>query len=242
MVKYMKKICLILMVCIFAASLAGCTQMVTTIDIKTDGSADVMLKAGMAEEVYAMFANGDTDILGDTKKEAEDMNYTVEEYNEDGYVGLKMTSHIENLERIPESDKYIEGLVFTKSGDLFNKEMSLTGTLASVTSLKQNMEDSSINTADFDLKLVVSVPYPITDTNAALISEDNKTATFDLLADDNINLVCAKKAVLFGVIPVTWASIVVIVLAAAVVALIIIGFFKKRKLIKAMETKEEEED
>ncbi len=234
--KAIKTMCIIICVLLLAMSLGGCTQMITNVDIKTDGSADINIKAGVTSNIYEMFTSqGDTDLMSETMQEAVSAGYSVQEYSEDGYIGIVMSKHVESLEAMPDDDKYIEGLTFARTNELFEKAMSLSGTLASIQSLKQNMTDSAIDVSSFDLKLVVSVPYTITATNATEVSADNKTATFDLVTLDTIELECEHQAVLFGIIPVTGASFVVIALAVVVLVLIIIGIIKKKKRAKKAE-------
>lgn len=231
--------CIVVCALLLVMSLSGCTQMITNINIGTDGSADVNIKAGVKNDIYEMFASQDeTNVIDETKKEAEVAGYNVQTYNEDGYMGITMSKHIDSLETAPGEDKYLEGLVYTRKNELFEKAMTLSGTIASIQSLKQNMSESAIDVSSFDLKLVVTVPYPITKSNATEISDDNKTATFDLVALDAIELECEKQAMLLGIIPVTGASIVVIGLAVVVLVLIIIGIIKKKKRAKKAENQQ----
>lgn len=218
--------------------LSGCVRMITSIDIHTDGSADISIKSAVTAEVYEMFsAQDNTNLIDDTKAEATAAGYTVTEYNENGYIGVTMSKHIDNTSTTDSEDKYVEGLAFERTSELFKKTISVSGTLASIQSLKQNMTDSSIDTSAFDLKLIINTPYPITETNATEVSADRKQATFDLVQLDTIELKSEHSAVLFGIIPMTGASIVVAILAAAALALIIIGAIKKRIRAKANEAK-----
>lgn len=225
--------------CMLAAifALSGCVSMLTSVDIHADGSADISIKSTVSAEVYKMFSTQDnTNLIDDTKAEASAAGYAVEEYNENGYVGVIMTKHIDSTDAIGDKDKYVEGLAFERTSEPFKKTISVSGTLASIQSLKQNLTASSIDTSSFDLKLIVNAPYPITETNATEVSADRKQATFDLVQLDTIELKSEHSAVLFGIIPMTGASIVVVILAAAALALIIIGAIKKRIRTKANET------
>lgn len=210
--------------------LSGCVQMIIGVNISGDGSADVSVKAGIANNVYEMLADDETqNPMAETQKEAEDNGYTVEQYTEGEYRGLIMTKHIDDFEASSDTDTYTEGLSLKKEKCGFKQIIKLSGKLVNADSLKQNMNDSDIDISQFDMKLVVSVPYPITNSNATSISGDKKTATFDLVTLDKIELECAGDIVLFGCIPMPAAAAVVAVLAAAAIVLIVIGIIKKKK-------------
>lgn len=222
-----KIICIALAALVMMFSLSGCVQMVINMDIKADGSADINIKAGLANQVHSMLSEQDP--LSETKQEAESNGYAVEAYSENDYTGIIMTKHIASLETAAEADSYTEGLTIKREKHGLKNSMTLSGTLTGAESFKQNMADSAIDISDFDMKLIITVPYRITNTNASQLSEDKKTATFDLTTLDAIELECAGDVMLFGAIPMTAASIVVLILALCAVILIIVGAVKKKK-------------
>ena len=224
-----KKACVLLFAAILAVcSLSGCVRMKVGLDIKADGSADVSMNMGVANEVYSMLQSSESDPFAQAKQDADTNGYTLEEYDADGYKGIIMTANVPNLEEASKSDPYVEGITFTKQKNGLKQTMNLSGTLASVQSLKQNMGDSQIDASQFDLKFTVTTPYPITSSNATEVSEDKRTATWDLAQTERIELICAGDVTLFGM-PVTAALCIVGGLAVIAIVLIVIGAVRKKK-------------
>lgn len=213
--------------------LSGCVQMVIGVNITRDGAADISVKTGILNSVYDMLSeNGDKSPVDETRSEAENNGYSIEEYTEGDYRGVIMTKRVDNLSEAADSDKYIEGVHFSKEKSGLKQTMSLRGTLVNADSFKKNMKDSNIDISQADMKLVVSVPYAITKTNATSVSSDNRTATFDLVQLDEIELECEGDIMLFGAVPMTAAAIVVAVIAIGAVVLIVVGFIKKKRTEK----------
>lgn len=96
----MKKIKLLLVLCIFAIITTGCVKYNATMDIKKDKSMDFTI-------IYALdksFAS-----MGSLKREdfseVEKNGYTITEYSDDSYVGFKITKSIKNIDEVStESD------------------------------------------------------------------------------------------------------------------------------------------
>ena len=85
----MKKILSIVLLVLCMALISGCMRFNTTIDIKSNGKADLsMLYAVQKTEGEDSGSSEDYD---SQKKEMEKAGWSVEDYNEDGYVGLKCT-------------------------------------------------------------------------------------------------------------------------------------------------------
>lgn len=61
--------------------LSGCVQMVIGVNITRDGAADISVKAGILNSVYDMLSeNGDKSLVDETRSEAENNGYSIEEY------------------------------------------------------------------------------------------------------------------------------------------------------------------
>lgn len=229
-----KALVLFFAVLIAVCSLSGCVRMKVGLDIKADGSADMSVNVGVANEVYSMLQGSESDPFAQSKQEAETNGYTVEEYDADGYKGIIMTGNVPNLEEASSAGSYVEGITFTKQKNGLKHTMNLSGTLASVQSLKQNMVDSQVDVSQFDLTLTVTTPYPITSSNAAQVSEDKRTATWDLTQAERIELTCAGDVTLFGM-PVAVALCIVGGLAVIAVVLIVVGAIRKKNARRSME-------
>lgn len=217
--------------------LSGCVQMIIGVNISDDGSADISIKAGLSTEVYDMLSSDESDPISEMRTEAENNGYSAEEYDENDYRGIIMTKHINNLEDGSETDRYLEGITFTNTKSILKNSMTLNGLSKYSQSFKQNMTDSSIDISDFDMKLVVSVPYPITKTNAAQISDDKKTATFDLTALDSIELECES-----GMSAKTIVLLIVIILAVIAVIVAAAIFASKRKTVSNLSDDNKEQE
>lgn len=228
-----KKICMVLMVAaVLICGLSGCVRMEVGLDIQKDGSADVSVSMGVTEDLYAMLTQDGQDPMAEVKSTAAENGYTAEEYEQDGYKGLTMTQHIADLQQATQTDTYMEGLSFTKEKNGFREMMTLSGAVNTAESLKENMDGMTVDLSQFDVKLTVTVPYAITESNATEISEDGKTATWDLMTVDTINLTCEGDVLLFG-IPVTAALGIVGALAVVAIVLIVVGAVRKNRARKA---------
>lgn len=227
--KTAKKIGVVLMAAaVLLCCLSGCVRMTVGLNIQADGSADVSVSMGVTEDLYAMLAQDGQDPMAEVKSKAEESGYTAEEYDEDGYKGLTMTQHIADLQQATQSDAYMDGLSFTKEKNGLKQMMTLSGAVNTAESMKENMDGMTVDLSQFDVKLTVTVPYAITESNATEISEDGKTATWDLMSVDTINLACEGDVLLFGM-PVTAALCIVGGLAVLAVILIVIGAVRKKK-------------
>lgn len=229
-----KKICMVLMAAaVLICSLSGCVRMEVGLNIQKDGSADVGVSMGVTEDLYAMLTQDGQDPMAEVKSKAEESGYTAEEYEQDGYKGLTMTQHIADLQQATQaSDPYMEGLSFTKEKNGLREMMTLSGAVNTAESMKENLDGMTVDLSQFDVKLTVTVPYAITESNATEISEDGKTATWDLMTVDTINLTCEGDVLLFGM-PVAAALGIVGALAVVAIVLIVVGAVRKNRARKA---------
>lgn len=209
--------------------MSGCVRMAVGLDIREDGSADISYEAGVSNELYEMLARGgEENPFDDIKQQAQEYGYTLQEYDKDGYKGVILRRSVDDLEQASLSDPYIEGISFKKEKGVLKYIMRLSGDIGSVQSLKQNIGDEQADLSQFDIKLTVTAPYPITSSNAQQVSEDGRTATWDLMTAETIDMVCEGDVRLLG-LPVTAALCIVSGLAVLAVVIVAVGAARKRK-------------
>ena len=186
-----KKMIAVIMTLLMTVLLSGCVQMVFDINIHEDMSADIQMKVGIAEGFYDM-AGGDEALNMD---EAIADGYTVESYNDSGYIGKVVKGKIDDVTKENEVLGELSSgsfITIEESGSKKIIKMSIpsdaiTGSLE---------EEAGISTEDFslygkpDMRIIVTFPYEVKEHNAS--SVDGNTLTWNILevTDSEMYAVC----------------------------------------------------
>lgn len=209
--------------------LSGCVQMAMGVNVNPDGSGTVTVQVGFKEEIFENLsqADGGTDPIETLAEEVRSQGYEVEPYEQDGYKGVRGTKQSEDLSKWFGADAYTRGLNFIKNKSRGVQTFTLTGKAKIIDTIKSSLEQVQASADQADVRLSVTMPYDITQTNAVELSDDKKTATWDMAAlTGDINVTASGSILLFGTIPVLWAWIVVGALALVAVVLIAIGLIR----------------
>lgn len=95
----MKRIIKVLMVFLIVIFMTGCVKFNATMDIKKDKSMDFTVIYAVDKSMMGEEASNS--ILTDKqKKEAEKEGYTIEDYKEDNFVGVKLIKKIQNIDDV----------------------------------------------------------------------------------------------------------------------------------------------
>ena len=232
---------LIAFVLMTSVILTGCVQYVVEIDVNNNLNADVKIKTGILKDVKSfMSENSKTpvDPFEDTKKEAEEDGLKTEDYSDENYEGIIVSTTIKDICN-PEDSKTTNGYAFTKDGNVLKfsaKSADLTKNLTDGSSMSI---DDMAQYGDMDLRLIIKFPCPAGNNNATTVSEDKKTLEWDLTKSDGEFF--AEANLSDGGISSTVIIIIVaaILLIAAVVIAIALSKSKNKKDAENFVPKEE---
>lgn len=223
---------LLLFVLTFMLLFSGCVQLKVDTTVNPDGSGSASASIGIESYIYDMAIEGGAeDPFADILSEAAAQNIQAETYEDDTYTGVRFKQDFTTIESLmciePETKS---GLTLSQSRKGGKQSMVLSGNFTLGENLKQNLTASEFDLSQVDMKLSITVPLDIVDTNASQVSEDKRTATWDLTQSSDINLTCMGDILLFGVLPVYIVWIVVGVLAVLAIALIIVGIVRRHRV------------
>ncbi|MFG6146928.1 LppM family (lipo)protein [Halobacillus sp. B23F22_1] len=97
---------MILAMIMLALLLAGCVKGDFAVKINKDGSGVNTITIGVEEVTFAQFG-GDEGMLDETNQDLEAQGYTIEELDEEGYIGITATKEFEDageMDFIPDTD------------------------------------------------------------------------------------------------------------------------------------------
>ena len=227
----MKKVLLTVLCVIFIIGLSGCMRFDTTLDIKSDGKADIsMLYAVMSMEGEEV----DPTEMDPQMNELREQGWECELYNEDNYLGFKCTKKGVELDKISEAmqgtegavDMEEDGLKVTKDGDNYIIDWKVLGDEDT-----NEMEQYKSYFSQYGgyMQIVIKLPNGAKNHNATSTSNGGKTLTWDLLSmagGENIHVEFSLSIV--GVI-IKWAIIALIAIAVIVAVIIIIKKLANKK-------------
>lgn len=220
----------VVMVLTLALLLTGCIQLNVELTVKEDMSGEVTVKAGVLNSVASMV--GDTkDLFSDLYEAADDdKNLTASSYKNKDYQGVQVTGKIADVSE-GNDDLLGKGFVVTKTQvegkDAFKLNIPANSVTGSITESAGQSLSSLEEYGKMDLKVIVTFPYPVAETNGTL-SNGNKTVTWDLLTftEKNMTAVAVKGAKGGGGSGFLVVLIVIIVLVVA--ALVVFALMKSK--------------
>lgn len=159
---------LVVLSIVAAVALTGCMRMQINLDLHSDDTVSGSMVLAVQEGIGETFGMSDEDVLAQiTADGGPDIEgATVEDYNEDGFVGQKYTFEGEPLEGIG-SEVGTDTFTITREGDTFVVDGPFdTG------------EEDTSQLAGADLTFSVTFPGEVTEHNGTL---EGTTVTWDLL-------------------------------------------------------------
>ncbi|GGF18666.1 hypothetical protein GCM10010954_16820 [Halobacillus andaensis] len=225
-----KRIIMALMV--LALLLAGCVKGDFAVEINKDGSGVNTITLGVEEATFAQFG-GDEGMLDDTNQDLETQGYTVEELDEEGYIGIKATKEFEDageMDFIPDTANMEQGDVdpsaaqedinFTVDEGFFTDTYRLEGSFDLGGAFDLGGVEQMIAN-QMDLTFTLDLPIQAKEHNAD--EEDGSTLTWDINPTGSNDIMVEADA------PNVTNIIIVGAAALAVIAIVIFLWMRKKR-------------
>ena len=217
----MKKVLLTILMAICVLCFTGCIRFNTTVQVKSNGKADVSM-------LYAMQSEDGTDTdsgsVADSFDELKSEGWEVEEYHEDDYYGVKCTKKnldfndisnqmgdTEDATGIMDSSAFKvtkKGMTYTFDWDLGDSEQDT----------ESDEFTKSIKEGGGYMTFTLKVPMKAKSSNATNVSDGGKTLEWDLL-DNKGEGIHAEFTL------INWPLIICIILAVIIVLLLKVMIF-----------------
>ena len=227
---YAKAISVMVLLSLAAFCFTGCVRFRTSMNIKSNGKADLTVIYGYYNELIDSDVESEMEDLADA---FEDDGWTVDDYKKGDYEGYTFTMtnvKVKDFEDVFNADCFTEDL---ELGDFELTKKGSTYTINWDTNVVGDLNEEGITSEDLKtyggfMEVVITLPSPATDDNASEVSKDGKTYTWDLLDGDEVELTFTLINV--GLIIAICAIVFVVFVAAAVVVILLI--VKKKKPAK----------
>lgn len=227
-----KKVLAIILVLFTALLLTGCVQTVFTVKINPDMSGSLEMKVGILDEFSSML--GSEDPFADITEQAQEQGFTSSNYKSDGYSGVVLKADVEDITdssgpmKMFSSDIILE--VTTNGAG--KKVITLSGDMGDVAGSLESQAGMSLESiaeaGKIDMRFIVELPYPATETNATSQSSDGKILTWDLTKiSDGIHATAIETASESALLWIIIAGVIII--AAVVIIFIVVNKKKKAK-------------
>ena len=224
---YAKAISVMVLLTLAAFCFTGCVRFRTSMNIKSNGKADLTVIYGYYNELIDSDVESEMEDLADA---FEDDGWTVDDYKKGDYEGYTFTMtnvKVKDFEDIFNADCFTEDL---ELGDFELSKKGSTYTINWDTNVVGDLNEEGITSEDLKtyggfMEVEITLPSPATDDNASEVSKDGKTYTWDLLDGDEVELTFTLINV--GLIIAICAIVFVVFAAAAVVVILLI--VKKKK-------------
>ena len=224
---YAKAISVMVLLTLAAFCFTGCVRFRTSMNIKSNGKADLTVIYGYYNELIDSDVESEMEDLADA---FEDDGWTVDDYKKGDYEGYTFTMtnvKVNDFEDIFNADCFTEDL---ELGDFELTKKGSTYTINWDTNVVGDLNEEGITSEDLKtyggfMEVEITLPSPATDDNATEVSKDGKTYTWDLLDGDEVELTFTLINV--GLIIAICAIVFVVFAAAAVVVILLI--VKKKK-------------
>ncbi len=223
-----KRFLILIPALIMAMLLSGCIQMVTSLDIKSDMSADIDIRMGILEDFYDQ-VGGESAFPETDPPEG----FTVTPYTADGYKGFETKGTVDNILAEDSAAGISLGYGFLETGEEGGKKYikfdmpasNMSGAVSGQTGMSVYELGEYGRT---DIRMIVTLPYEIKESNATSVS--GRTLTWDLSSfeGDRMYAYAVEGGFAFPI----WLIIVIIAAAAAVV--IVLLLLQKKKKAQAL--------
>lgn len=193
----MKKRLLFIISILLIITTTGCAQVTQTITVNKDKSVDLVIIEAVKENSFTD-EQKNTMITSLNLDKIKSSEYTLENYNSNGYVGYKVTRHFPNIDKISSKEEVVADLSIsniTSQQYLFTvKKGFLKNTYygdfysSDLNSLKNNIDSSNdiYSSSEIDIGFNLSVPTKIGNNNAGYVSGDLKSANWPTYWDKPI--------------------------------------------------------
>ncbi len=185
----MKRKVLFIITILLTIITTGCTRITQTITVNKDKSVDLVIIEAIKEESFTD-KQKNTMIASLNLDKLKSSEYTLENYNSNGYVGYKVTRHFPNINKISTKEEVVVDLSIsniTNQQYLFTiKKGFLKNTYygdfysSDLNSLRSSINNSSniYSSSEIDIGFNLSIPTKIGNNNAGYVSGDLKSANW----------------------------------------------------------------
>ncbi len=227
---YAKAISVMVLLTLAAFCFTGCVRFRTSMNIKSNGKADLTVIYGYYNELIDAEVESEMEDIADA---FEDDGWTVDDYKKGDYEGYTFTMtnvKVKDFEDVFNADCFTEDL---ELGDFELSKKGSTYTINWDTNVVGDLNEEGVTSEDLKtyggfMEVEITLPSPATDDNATEVSKDGKTYTWDLLDGEEVELTFTLINV--GLIIAVCAIVFVVFAAAAVVVILLI--VKKKKPAK----------
>lgn len=193
----MKKRLLFIISILLIIITTGCAQVTQTITVNKDKSVDLVIIEAVKENNFTD-EQKNTMITSLNLDKIKSSEYTLENYNSNGYVGYKVTRHFPNIDKISSKEEVVADLSIsniTNQQYLFTiKKGLLKNTYygdfysSDLNSLKNNIDSNNdiYSSSEIDIGFNLSIPTKIGNNNAGYVSGDLKSANWPTYWDQPI--------------------------------------------------------
>jgi hypothetical protein len=229
MIKNKKRLLMILMAAIIALALVGCIKVNQTVTVNPDGSGTINIVMGVAKEYRSMVEQQGTTMEDAFKADTyRDQGFTVENFEDDKFVGIKMNKSYTNVEEMGQG-----GTLTFDLSDTDPKVLTVNGSVNAESSLEdQGMSLESLSGMEnFEMTFEINLPSPATSHNATEELNGGRTLKWDLAKTQNIELQATLAGGGLGGMPdwIWYAVGGVVLLAIIVIIIVLLSRNSKRK-------------
>jgi LPXTG-motif cell wall-anchored protein len=226
----MRKLLSLFVLILSIGVLSGCVKGVFHVKVNKDGSADINYDMGFENTLLGLASSDGKNPIEEIRKQAEEQGFTVANYKENGYTGIRAKKHVDKLNDIPifsnmEKSKDKKPLKIEKG--LFSTRYTLDTQLdLSDMATNSNEEMANFNNAvlnQMDLKFLLDLPVKAEKHNASNVKNDGQTLEWQLIPGDKNRVY--MEAVVPNIMNITLTIIGVLIILVGALFMIL----KKRK-------------
>lgn len=193
----MKKKFLLIISILLIITTTGCAKISQSITVNKNKSVDLVIVEAVKEESLTDEQKS-TMITSLNLDKIKSSEYSLENYNSNGYIGYKITRHFPNIDKISSKEEVVADLsisnitnqqyLFTVKKGLFKNTYYGDFYSSDLNSLKNNIDSSNniYSSSEIDIGFNLSIPTKIGNNNAGYVSGDLKNANWPTYWDKPI--------------------------------------------------------
>lgn len=222
----MKKLLVFLVLLLSISVLNGCAKGILHVKVHKDGSADLQYDIGFSNTFFGFVSSDGKSPIAEIRKQAEDKGFTVTNYRENGYTGIRAIKHVNKLNDIfiqsgikNSQDKKslkIEKRFFT-TRYILSTNVDMTNT-----AMEKNKEVAVFNNNllnQMDMKLLIDLPIKPVTHNASNTRNNSQTLEWQLIPGDQNKIY--MEAIVTNTINIVLSIVFVLIVFAGILFLLL---------------------
>ncbi|WMT18588.1 LptM family lipoprotein [Parageobacillus toebii] len=187
----MKKLLSLFVLILSIGLLSGCVKGVFHVKVNKDGSADLNYDLGFESTLLGFASSDGQNPIEEIRKQAEEQGFTVANYKENGYTGIRAKKHVDKLNDVPifytmvnskdEKPVKIEKDFFS-TRYVLDTQLDLSDMAMDSTEEMSNINNAVLN--QMDLKFLLDLPVKAKNHNASDVKNDGQTLEWQLIPGD----------------------------------------------------------